>query len=484
MTAISQLQQIVNSKPDKILFQESDRTVSAQQLLAHAASLATHLAQHGITQGQQVGIYMSRGLDAAIAIYAVQFIGAVYVPLDVSHPQERNQSIIVDAQCRCVIGSVSNLEWVERTDTTYLDFYHLIKTPITASSAHNSQPEDRAAILYTSGSSGTPKGVVISHRAIDAFSDWAQETFSITAYDRIASLAPFSFDLSLFDLFAAPGAGATTNFIPDRLKLAPAKLVDWLEVNAISTWYTVPSILTFITMKGGLASKTLPQLRQILFAGEVFPHTRLSQLCNLLPKTTFYNLFGPTETNVCLYWPVDRAHIAANTFIPIGQSACSAELKVDPENKELLVKGPCLMSGYWNGSEENLPLDEQGWFHTGDKVSANEFQNYHYHGRLDRMIKSSGYRIEPAEVENILNMAPGVLASAVISVPDPVSGTRLVAVISTADENEQILRAHAHQKLASYMRPAHYVFMDKLPLLSNGKTDYQQISKTLEREFL
>jgi len=287
----------------------------------------------------------------------------------------------------------------------------------------------------------------------------------------------------LFDLFVAPGVGATTSFIPDRLTMAPAKLVAWLHQHRITTWYTVPSILQFIALKGGLDKIDLSALRQILFAGEVFATPQLKALTCLLPKTVFYNLFGPTETNVCLYWPVDKSRLGSGQSIPIGASACEAEIKIDPENSELFVKSPCLMSGYWENGHCELPLDKEGWFHTGDSVSSGEQSEHQYHGRLDRMIKRSGYRIEPAEIEQVLSTAKNVALTAVVALPDKVSGNQVIALIAGNDVDPNALRRLASEKLPSYMRPSHYHFVDEMPLLANGKIDFQRITQLIEQEF-
>ena len=336
-----------------------------------------------------------------------------------------------------------------------------------------------SALLYTSGSTGTPKGVVISSRAIMHFCDWATAAFSIHPDDRIANLTPFHFDLSLFDIFTGPLNGATTVFMPDSLTLAPSKLVDWLIEHSISCWYTVPSILGFLLYKGNLANKHVTQLRQILFAGEVFSTPKLIELVNHLPKTRFFNLFGPTETNVCLYWPVNKRRLNADEAIPVGAAAAGAQLKICPENRQLLVKSPCLMSGYWIDGRPNLPVDDQGWYHTGDQVSIDPDGDYLYHGRLDRMIKSAGYRIEPAEIEQALGNVPGVQAAAVTAADDPVSGSRIVAAVAGHAIDRRLLKKQLKTALPAYMQPADFVFLEQLPLLSNGKIDYRKIAKMI-----
>jgi len=482
MNPIAYLQRLQEHAPRQPLFIEAGRQLDARTLYVRATSLAIQLRTRGVGPGSNVALQLPRGLDAVVAVYGILLAGACYVPLSSHCPVERNRLIVRDADCCCVIVNDMAPSWVV---DARLDTVNVAAMP-NASSVRDALPmhneEDRAAILYTSGSTGQPKGVVISRRAVAAFASWSVSTFALNGNDRIASLAPFNFDLSLFDLFAAPAASAVTYFIPEELKLVPAKLVDWLRRHAISTWYTVPSMLGLVTLKGGLRRQNLPQLRRVLFAGEVFPTQRLQQLSALLPDTEFFNLFGPTETNVCLYWPVDMADLDATVPIPVGGPACQAQVAIDPEQGELLVKGPCLMSGYWQAGKAVSVLDAQGWFHTGDRVTVNAAGKYEYHGRLDRMIKSAGYRIEPAEIEQVLRTVPGVLQVAVVGIPDSLSGTRIAAAVAIEGTDRTLLQAHASRQLASWMRPSFYLLMKDFPFLPNGKTDYQGISRAIEQE--
>ncbi len=481
MTPQQQLADRFRSAPDRAMFAQSGQTLNARELHERALALADCLRQTGVAPGANVALFLPRGLHAVVAVHGILAAGACYVPLDTGNPPERNRHIVADAGCSAVVAGDAVPEWMSVAGVRVIAIDRLPPATAASRAVHASRPDDNAAILYTSGSTGTPKGVVVSHGAVAAFSAWARTTFQLSNADRVASLAPLQFDLSLFDLFAAPAAGAVTDFVPDELKLSPARLVDWLRDNAITTWYTVPSILTFVALRGGLDRKALPQLRQVLFAGEVFPTSRLMSLAALLPQTAFYNLFGPTETNVCLYWPVDRARLSPDRPIPAGVAACQAQARIDSDRDELLIKGPCLMSGYWRNGQAEPHTDADGWFHTGDRVSINAEGEYEYHGRLDRMLKSAGYRIEPAEIEQVLGNAPGVTAVAVVGIPDAVSGTRIAAAVTASAADRQTLQAWAGGKLAPYMRPFFYLFVQDMPVLPNGKKDYRQITRLIER---
>jgi len=365
----------------------------------------------------------------------------------------------------------------------WLDFNELPANASFIQPVKTINPETLAAILYTSGTTGKPKGVALSHRAILQFSQWAADTFCIDNEDKIASLAPFYFDLSTFDLFTSLNQGASVHFIPQKLTLSPSKLTAWLKANEISIWYTVPSILGFIALKGNLDTTSLPRLRTILFAGEVFPTPQLRKLTYLLPDVDFYNLYGPTETNVCCYWPVDRTRLHPDQQIPIGKPACQAELKINPVTHELLAKSKTNFSGYWQQGKISTHQNLGEFYCTGDKVSMNTNGEYCYHGRLDRMMKCAGYRVEPAEIEQVINSHPDVEQSAVIAIKDPSSGHRPAAAIvlkneTTLHEVNQFLR----KRLPVYMHPCKLIQMKTLPRKANGKTDLLSIEKELSKK--
>ncbi len=458
--------------PNQIAFDEGNDNITYQEFVVQAQSMSNILQQHA-NHTSRIAILMPRGIQAVLSIYATLFLGATYVPLDIQNPDIRLQFIVRDVQPQCVIGVGIRPTWLNQ-EIPWLDMQFISCTENTDMSMNHIQadPENIAAILYTSGSTGKPKGVAISYRAIQAFIDWSSTVFQINKFDHIASLAPFHFDLSLFDLFTSLSNGASTYFIPQRLTMSPKNMVDWFEEQSITTWYTVPSILSFMTLRGALNSASLPTFKRILFAGEVFPLPNLIKLSQALPHVELYNLFGPTETNVCAYWNVQKDTLDKLDSIPIGIAACSAELHMGDDG-ELLVKGPCVMSGYW--MQGQVQKNDSPWYYTGDRVSQDAAQKYFYHGRMDRMIKSSGYRIEPAEIEYHINQYDGVEASVVIGEDDAISGQRLVAIVTGKDINIQALRKEVKQCVAAYMQPYRFIKLDCLPYLSNGKLDLQAL---------
>ncbi len=466
--------------PKHIALSEEERQLSYEELNRAIQPIAAYLAQHQCF-GQPIAVAMDRGIDAAIAIYGILSAGASYLPLDIKNPAGRLNYIINDAQPRYVLGQGACPGWLEASDK-WLDLQQLQQNSSFTTVPADCNPESLAAILYTSGSTGTPKGVALSHRATLNFSQWARLTFDIGHEDHVASLAPFHFDLSVFDLFSSLAAGANVHFMPSNLALSPGKLTAWLSQNAITCWYTVPSLLSFIALKGALATTPLNSLKTIIFAGEVFPTPHLIRLAEQLPAAHFFNLYGPTETNVCTYWPVARSRLHPEQSIPIGVSACNALLKIDEESGELLVNCENNFSGYWHNGQLDNAAVQQGWYRTGDKVSQNELGEYCYHGRLDRMLKCSGYRVEPAEIEAVINQMAQVENCAVIGVIDPACGQRpAAAVIFKSGYTMADIIKPLKEKLPAYMQPAKFIALETLPVLSNGKTDYQSLQTLFGR---
>ncbi|AEF98791.1 AMP-binding protein [Methylomonas methanica] len=462
-------------RPDALALAENDRRLCYADLLRRTQTVAAALQARGIQAGQPVAIHMDRGVDAVIAVFGVLLAGACYVPLDLKNPSSRLVYIVRDAHVNAVLGLGDAPIWLDA------DLWlNLAERPEAAFIPVDIPSAGLAAILYTSGSTGQPRGVALSHAAITAFAAWAADLLALTPQDRIASSAPLFFDLSTFDLYAVLGAGASLHFLPAKLTLAPARLSAWLSEQAVSGWYTVPSLLAFLAFKGNLSQTSLQPLRFLLFAGEVFPTPALIDLADALPHTALYNFFGPTETNVCCYWPVRREQLQVGQTIPIGQPAAGCELHIHADNGELWVRGPTLASGYWRDGRLASLYNAQGWYASGDRVSLVQGE-YYFHGRLGRMLKCSGYRVEPAEIEVVVNAIEGVRDCTVLGIDDPTAGQRpaLVMVLEPEMEITEIRKVLTRQ-LPSYMQPSRYQIMDALPRLPNGKLDYQQLKELLE----
>ncbi|MGA8764214.1 MAG: AMP-binding protein, partial [Candidatus Sulfotelmatobacter sp.] len=358
---------------------------------------------------------------------------------------------------------------------------------------------DLAYILYTSGSTGRPKGVMLSHQNALTFVEWCAEKFKITSDDRLSNHAPLHFDLSVFDVYNALEAGASLYMVTEDLALFPSKLAEFMETQEITVWYSVPSALTLLLLHADLNAEKLKRLRTVLFAGEVFPMKYLQQLADRLPQADLYNLYGPTETNVCTYYKVERQRLAGMEKLPIGVACENTEVfAVNDQDQivsepggigELYVRGPAVTSGYWADAEKTRKMVvpnrfqrnfEEKMYRTGDLVQWGEDANYYFLGRRDSMVKSRGYRIELGEVESALLSHPSVKEAVAIAVPDDIVGSRIKAVVASHDGLRLVsseLQQYCGTRIPKYMIPEAIEFRAELPKTSTGKVDRVQLAQ-------
>ena len=489
--------------------------------LAQAADrLATRLARWGVGRGDRVGVFLPKSFEAVASLHGIVRAGAAYVPVDPGAPVLRGAGILADAGVKAVVvleeyaaelrehwpetGPRPRFVVVQGSDAGHGCEHHAalkIRGPLDARwelvladlapspLAPTFDSDDLAYILYTSGSTGKPKGVMLSHRNAFAFLDWCRETFDLRETDRFASHAPFHFDLSTFDLFASCRAGATLVLIGEATGKDPAKLAGLLREARISVWYSAPSILAMLADSGAIAAPHFPAPRLVLFAGEVYPIDPLRKLRAAWPSSSLWNLYGPTETNVCTAQAIPAVIPAdVDAPYPIG-SVCSGAVArvVDEHGKpvaegtvgELIINGPSVMLGYFGRPDLTAKaffLDDRGaWYRTGDLASDLGGGVYRFHGRRDRMVKKRGYRIELGEVEAALYRHDGVDRAAAVARTgaDGVSITAFVAMKPGYKESIIVLKRHCTRHLPPYMIPDEVQFLSNLPTTSTDKVDYQ-----------
>lgn len=346
-------------------------------------------------------------------------------------------------------------------------------------------PDDLAYVLYTSGSSGSPKGVTLTHGNGLAFVEWAAQELDLSAHDRLSSHAPLHFDLSIFDLYAAAYAGAAVVLVPVKALVFPVDLAQFIEDARVTVWYSVPSALTLLVRQGSLTAGCFPQLRVVLFAGEVFPAPALRSLMAGVPHARFVNLYGPTETNVCTWYDVTRPP-SSDTPVPIGRPIAGTtavvvgddgRLVAAGQSGELLISGPTVMRGYWGDPDRTaraLVRNPAGApaYRTGDIVRRNADGELVFLGRRDHQVKTRGYRVELAEIEAALYRHPAVTECAVIAVPDELVTNRLVAcLVLSAPAAPPGLARSCRDRLPRYMIPDRFEFFETLPRTSTDKID-------------
>lgn len=519
MTSVSSLPDLLARSAaehrDRPAVVESDgRLLTYGELDRLASQARDWLLAAGVVPGDRVAVYLRKSADAVAAIAGALKAGAVYVPIDPGSPPARAAYILADCGVRAAfverafaprlepelhaIGATPECIWLDQPGgggalQAEMDAAGLARTPDAGRTVARA-PDDLAYLLYTSGSTGRPKGVMISHRAALSFIDWVSDLLRPTADDRFSSHAPFHFDLSILDLYVPLKHGARVVLIGEELGKEPVGLARLVAEQALTVWYSTPSILALLDQYGRLDTLDLSSLRAVLFAGEVFPIPPLRSLKARLPGPRYCNLYGPTETNVCTWYELPPGPVPDDRVepYPIGWTCPHYRSRVADEQGralppgsegELLMTGPGVMEGYWNLPDRNSQAfhddpDGTRWYRTGDLVVDPGDGCLLFRGRRDRMVKRRGFRIELGEIEAGLVTHPAVDEVAVVARPDEASGVQITAFLVTrGGERPSLveLKRYCVERLPRYMAPDLFRFLDALPRTSTDKVDYQRL---------
>jgi amino acid adenylation domain-containing protein len=509
--------------PSKTAVWSSDARLTFGELVDGAHRIGSVLADAGVKRGDRVAVWMDKTPASVQVILGALWAGAAYVPLDPRAPWRRCRAIVEDCAISALAVDGPRLSKIqpliegrrvallladagrggpaedERELPSEVRVMYLADVrDASPRELDIAGAEDLAYVLYTSGSTGTPKGVVHTHRSGHAFVEWVRRVYGVRPDDVFSSHAPLHFDLSILDLYASLGSGASVRLISSLESMLPPYLVKGVAEWGITIWYSVPSILTAMLEIGGLETQGFGKVHTLLFAGEVFPTPQLRRLRRALPDVRLSNLFGPTETNVCTYYDVP-GDVPEGRSIPIGRACEHLEtFVIDADGKEvgagvegtLWVKGDNLMSGYWSNSGRfnGLAPDPRGRpgvaYFTGDQVRLQEDGNYEFLGRRDHMIKVRGFRVETGEIEAVLASHPSVVEAVVVPIPDERAGNRIVStVVSRSGQSVEpgALRSFCGEHLPSYMVPEQFEIVDSLPRTSTGKADRKMLQEQWQK---
>ncbi|MGH3404639.1 MAG: non-ribosomal peptide synthetase, partial [Streptosporangiaceae bacterium] len=474
--------------------------LSYGELLARARHAAGWLREHGLRRDELVGLIMRRGPEQVVGILATLLAGGAYLPVDAALPAERISYMLRDGQVRCVL---TNAGWQAGPDDSP-DVLGLDVTgpprpadipPADIPPAAGASPDDLAYVLYTSGTTGEPKGVMVSHRSVANVVADCNTRFGVAPADRFLGVSAFNFDLSVYDIFGALSAGAALVLpVADRAA-DPAHWLELCDRFGVTVWNSVPAIAGLMAQQAaadhpapGQPDPRLAALRLVMMSGDRIPPGLPPALAALKPDLELVSLGGPTETTIWNIWhPIGAADLGR--AIPYGRPNANNRAYIldadgldapDWVTGEICAAGTGLARGYWADparTGERFWTDErrgERLYRTGDLGRYRPDGDIEIAGRSDFQIKINGYRIEAGEVETRLAAIPAVKQAVVVRQASGAGGGRLVAHLAAAGDDRpgdeqirQALRTH----LPDYMTPAAVIWHDALPLTRNGKVD-------------
>lgn len=476
---------------DKIAVIDENKQYSYRELYNLSKIVGSDIAKE-IKKNTPVMVFMEKGADTLCTFFGILYAGGFYTLLNPELPESRLNNIY-DTLASDVV--VTSRELKERAEAIFKTARILLIEELLQGKSEEDELKARLAesidteplyINFTSGSTGIPKGIVVSQRSVIDFIEYFTDIFNITDRDILANQAPFDFDVSVKDIYGALKTGATLVIVPKRMFSSPVELIDYLCKHNITTMIWAVSALCLISTFHGLDYKTPKTVNKVLFSGEVMPKKHLEEWMSHLKEAQFVNLYGPTEiTCNCTYHFIDRNREYSEA-IPIGKSFPNEDVFLLDENNqkisdkdiigEICVRGTALALGYYSAGEQNEkhfiqnplnPYYPETIYLTGDLAKYNDDQELVFCGRKDFQIKYMGHRIEIEEIERAMSEINGVESCCVVF--DEAKSKLKGFYIGAIDKKELSLRMK--ETLPVFMIPSALRQIEKMPLTKNGKID-------------
>lgn len=480
LSILAAIERVAIQQPQKTAYQTHNASLAYGELWHYSDCIADYIMAHHLQRQQPIVVY---GHMSPLQIAA--FLGAVkaghpYVPVDSSTPSERLQ-LILEASKACLVFTTEPLQMLTNIPVVavseVLDSSSLQDSPASTSWV---QQEDIHYIIYTSGSTGQPKGVQITANNLAHFVTWMQENFPIQESGVFLNQAPYSFDLSVMDLYPALVGGHTLYAITQQEIANPRALFDSLALSNTRVWTSTPSFAKMCLMNKEWEQRLMPALDTFLFCGEILPISVIKELVQRFPQATIYNLYGPTETTVAVsYVKVTEALIEQFEQLPIAPISEPNVSLLD--DGEIVISGPTVSAGYLGAPEltaKAFPtVAGHRIYQTGDMGYEQDGYLF-FLGRKDFQVKLHGYRLEIEEIEKQISNLPPVSSCVVVPVHRDNEIVSLNAHIvlreplaDSAFKMTKQLKTLLSEYLPAYMIPRTFKYMDALPLNSNGKVD-------------
>ncbi|MCZ2492284.1 D-alanine--poly(phosphoribitol) ligase subunit DltA [Dellaglioa carnosa] len=498
---IKQIDMVATSDPTRIVYNNLGETNTYQQLKEKSDALASHIIELDLDKKSPIMVYGNQKFEMLVAFMGSVKAGHAYIPIDSHSPAERLEEIQNIAKPAACIA-VAELPEIELSvpvisHTELVEIIENGQGTVVPDPSLQVKGNDNFYIIFTSGTTGQPKGVQISHDNLISYVNWMIEDFSLPERPNILSQAPYSFDLSVMDVYPALTMGGQLSVLPQEVTDNFKVLFQTLPTLDLQVWVSTPSFMDICLLEPTFDADHLPDLSRFLFCGEELTHKTASALKKRFPMAKIFNTYGPTEATVAVSSvEITNDILEAYPRLPIGYSKADTKMVVvnsknevvpNGDEGELIIIGPSVSKGYINNPDKTasafFEMDDGNAYRTGDAATISSDGMLLYRGRIDFQVKLHGYRIELEEVDHHVASAPYVKQA--ITIPKYDKDHKVSQLIAYVVQKEHpfdrdieltaAIKKDMAETTMSYMIPQKFVYVDSLPLTQNGKIDRKKL---------